>query len=144
MKNGHFSFNELDNVLLDMIENNMFRTVNEYETRDFYIKEMSDSIYLTDKQGDYREMLVDRAFTIDEMIGKRLKLKKKGYYGKKHMQNDIPAFVVIETVENGLKYNISGDDGYIFLDRYPTINPVTPLMSSEMYENRFCRYIVDL
>ena len=41
-------------------------------------------------------------------------------------------------------YQIAGDDGFIFIDRYPVVHAMSPLMTTEAYEKMFCKHIVDM
>ena len=141
----YLSFNELDGAILNGIDNVKLTVVKGEDVAELYIRESFDIIYLSSDpiEDDHHEMHI-RESVRDELMGKRLIVKRKGYYREEGLEKDLPGFVVIGTEGTDRLYQIAGDDGFIFIDRYPVVSAMSPFMTTAAYEKMFCKHIVDM
>lgn len=138
------SFDELNGTRLMGINNNMLSVLRDKEPLDFYVRECFDLIYLSKfpEKDDVSRLFIEPRVAMN-LLGEKISIAKKGYYKDEDVSKDLPAFVVIRTEAPNRLYQVSGDDGYIWIEEYPTKNPATPHQSSEAYEKFFCKRILE-
>ena len=76
----YLSFNELDNAVLNGIDNVKLTLIKGEDVAELYIRESFDIIYLSSDpiEDDHHEMHIENG-VYEELIGKTLNIKKKGY-----------------------------------------------------------------
>jgi hypothetical protein len=118
------SFDLLKGSVLEEVNGNRLRIRRDGSSIDIYIHEASDAIYLSKKSTKSNEKmhsLDESEKPLEELVGKTINDVTKKYFSLEDMLKDLPFIVELIVSNSKHCYEISGDDGTIFVRKKPSV-----------------------
>jgi hypothetical protein len=118
------SFDELKNTVFTDIDENRLTVLKNGKPVDYYLNETFDKLYLTKNKANGTTIIGhpdNENLPFEDFMGKKVDLVQKDFFDLEHTVLDLPYRVKFGVSGAPNCYEMVGDDGYIYVDKVPSI-----------------------